>query len=373
MSSSYECWLCDDAGRRLGLLGKFAYLSLSRSAHGLGTLQFGLPYNAYAPYFQLIFQPDWRIDVWRSPEYGYPLRREGSFLLRKYRVYDRKTDNLRMIEFFGRSPIDILRRWTVQSTVAAEISKTDEIDDMMKAIVTESFITTPRVVPTGEFTVDGSVSLGPIISHEFFGKNVKDILMDLKNISFRLNAQLSTNKRIFFDVVEGATLANGGFGYQFRTYAGLRGADRTKGIVFSIENGNLQEPQYIEDYLDQITSAQVGAVTTVTSDDQYLSRWNKSLEYQGTSSTDANVNTSKANEILENGKAQKYLNATFLNTPGSPNQPRSLYGIDWDLGDLVPVNYAGKSMNAEVCIVYLSLDESGIENVIGMNTIGGEA
>lgn len=372
MSSKYEFWLTDDSGRRLGLLNNIAFISYSRSTHGYGTIQLGLPYNSYAPYYQLIFQPDWRIDVWRSPEYGFPLRREGSFLLRKYHIYDRKTDSMRMIEFYGRSPIDILRRWTVIDTTPAVYSKTEAIDDMMKDIVTEAFITTPRVVPTGEFTVDGNVTLGPVISHTFQNQNVLDILKDLKAASFYLNKVASTNKKIYFDVVEGAILSNSGFGYEFRTYAGLRGVDRTNGITFSVENGNLQEPDYIADYLDEVTEIQVGDVVSVASDDQYLSRWNRILEYRGTNSTDVDENTTTANQMLQDNGKKESFNVTILNTPGGERQPRSLYGIDWDLGDLLPVSYAGKNMNAEVQIVYVSLDETGKENIIGMNVIGGE-
>lgn len=368
MSASYEYWFTDDAGRRITLLKDFAFVSFSRTTRGLGTILFGLPLDAYLPYVPIIFQPDQRIDVWRSPEYGIPMRREGSFFLRKYNVYDRAQDNLRMIEFYGRSPLDILRRWCVSATVAANNTKTDFLDDMMKAVVIDNFITTPNVAPVGEFSVDGDLGLGPTISQSFPGKNVRDVLTDLKATSFSLNATSSANRRIFFDVIEGPGLTNG-FGYIFRTYADLRGIDRTQGIVFSPENGNLKAPSYYEDYLDQITIAQVGA-TTVIGPDNLLSRWNNILQYQNSSSADANVRTAQANQMLTDGAKKLSLTAQFLSTPGSPNQPRSLYGVDWDLGDLLPVQYAGKNMTGEVEIVWVSVDEKGVENIVGSNQVG---
>lgn len=368
MSATYEFYLTDDAGRRIALLKNFAFASYSRSTRGLGTILFGLPLDTYLSYVPTIFQPDWRIDVWRSPGHGIQKRRESSYFLRKYNVYDRGEDSVRMIEFYGRSPLDILRRWSVVDTTATRHIKTDYIDDMMKAIVRDCFITDAKVVPLGEFSVDGDLSLGPSVTESFFGKNVRDILTDLKATSFSKNATDSTNRRIFFDVVEGPGLTNG-FGYIFRTYADLRGTDRTNGVVFSVENGNLNTPSYYVDHLDEVTRAQVETMA-VASPDINLSRWNDILQYQSKASDDTAAKTSQANKILtENGKKFS-LSANFMNTPGSKYQPRSLYGIDWDLGDLLPVQYAGLNVTAEVEIVWVSVDDKGAENIVGSNKVG---
>lgn len=371
MSSSYEFWLTDDAGKRITLLKNFQWVSYSRSSRGLGVIQLGLPLDEHLAFAPTVFQPDWRIDVWRSPEYGFPKRRESSYFLRKFRIYDREEDGLRQIEFFGRTPLDILRRWSVSDSLIANYSKTDYIDDMMKAVVTDAFITTPHVAPVGEFTVEGDLSLGPSISQSFPGKNVRDVLTDLKATSFSLNATSSTNRRIFFDVVESGPTALNGFNYIFRTYADLRGIDRTNGVVFSPENGNLKGAEYYEDYLDQITRAKCG-ITTVASPDTTLSRWNDIMQYRSSASSDVNVQTSTANQMLSAGAKVFSLSANFLSTPGSPTQPRSLYGIDWDFGDLLPVQYAGKNMSAEVEIVWVSVDENGSENIVGSNKVGIE-
>lgn len=368
MSSEYEFWLTDDAGRRIMLLKDFAFASYSRSTRGLGVIQFGLPLDAYLSGVPSIFQKDWRIDVWRSPMYGYPKRRESSYFLRKFRIYDREEDSMRMIEFFGRSPLDILRRWSVSTTVAAEYEKTDYLDDMMKDIVDDVFIVGAHCVPGGEFSVDGATGLGPLISQTFKGKNVRDVITDLKATSFSLNADDPTNRRIFFDVVEGPGLENG-FGYIFRTYADLRGIDRTKGTVFSPENGNMHDPEYFEDYLDQITVALVNT-TTVTDPEATSSRWNSIQEYRASSATLAGSDTATANQILSEKGKRISLGAYFDNTPGSPDQPQSLYGIDWDLGDLLPVQYAGKNLQAEVEIVWVSVNENGQENIVGSNRVG---
>ena len=368
MSASYEFFLTDDAGKRIALMKNYSFASYSRSTRGLGIIQFGLPLKEILSYTPRMFQPDVRIDVWRSPDIGYQKRREGSFFLRKFHIYSREEDNMLMIEFFGRCPLDILRRWSVYSITESNYKKTDNIDDMMKAVVTQEFITDAHTVPVGEFTVDGDLGLGPSATHTFLGKTVRDVCDELKAISFNKNAESSANRRIFFDVVEGPG-QTGGFGYVFRTYADLRGTDRTDGTVFSVENGNLKSPEYYEDYLDQITVAQVNTVQ-VSNADRLASRWNNIMEYRNGTPTDSAASTALGNQMLSDGKKDVALSAFFLSTPGSKMQPRSLYGIDWDLGDLLPVQYAGINMNAEVEIVWVAVNEAGEENIVGANKVG---
>lgn len=370
--AEYEVYLTDDSGRRITILNNFAFLSISRTTLGYGTLHIGIPFRDFNVF--PAFLPDRRIETWRSPAHGATMRREGSFLLRKYNVYTREEDNLEMIEFYGRSPIDILRRQHVVSTTAANYSKTNEVDDMMKEIVTENFITPQQTAPSGELSVDGTQALGPSISHTFFGQNVLDILKELRDISFSLNESAVINRRIYFDVVEGSPLANGGFGYIFRTYADLRGIDRTDGTIFSVENGNMKSASYYEDYLDSFTIASIlnfsnpATNGSAESPDRYISRWGDIVRAQQSSEASADLNDSKANDLLQDGKSDRAFNATFLDSPGSNQQPRSLYGVDWDLGDLLPVRYARKDFITEVVTVYISVNEKGEENIVGISS-----
>lgn len=367
--ADYEVYLTDDSGRRIALLNKIAFLSITRLVMGYGTLHIGIPFQEFKIY--PAFLPDRRIEVWRSPRHGATLREEGSFFLRKYNVYTREEDSVEIIEFWGRSPIDILRRQTVTSSTPSKYNKTDFVDDMMKDIVTENFISPVQTAPSGELSVDGTEGKGPSISHSFYGQNVLDILKDLRDISISLNEEDDANNRIYFDVVRGSPLAGGGFGYLFRTYANLRGTDRTKGTVYSVGNGNLRSPSYFEDHLDSETHAIVLSQTSsalnadVSSPDRYLSRWNDIRVSQQSSEDSTALNTAKANQMLQQGKAEKALNVTFVDSPGSNRQPRSLYSVDWDLGDLLPVHYARKNFNAEVAAVYISVNENGEENIVG--------
>lgn len=369
-NDQYELWMTDDAGRRIALLNNVAHLSYTRSILGYSTIEFGLPYDVYVRSIPAFFQRDWRVDVWRSTAIGISKRREGSFFLRKFQIYDREDDGMRMVRFYGRGPWEILRRWSVVTATESQYKKTDYIDDMMKAIVQEQFLTTLRVVPTAtEFSVAGDTSLGPSVTHQFRGRAVLDILRELRDMSLSYNRNDPTNRRIFFDVVEGPGLS-GGFGYIFRTYADRRGADRTEGVIFSPENGNMKGASYTENYLEETTEAMVGE-TTVTSPQRYASRWNRILKFSGTT-TAAATDTSDANKLLGAEAGQVSMNAQFLSTPGGSGMPRCLYGVDWDFGDMVRVQYAGRSLNADVNIVYVSVNDSGQEKIMGSNVVGAE-
>ena len=370
---NYEVYLTDDAGHRITLLNNFAFISISRTVTGYGTLHIGIPFDDFK--IRPVFLPDRRIEVWRSPGHGFAMREEGSFFLRKYNVYTREEDNVEIVEFWGRSPIDILRRQPVTSSTPSQYNKTAAIDDMMKEIVTENFITTPQTAPVGELTVDGDEGIGPTISHSFYGQNVLDVLKDLCDISISQNEADPSVERIYFDVVRGAPLDNGGFGYIFRTFAGLRGSNRTKGTVFSIDNGNMRSPSYFEDHLDSVTMATVLSQVSANLDgsaqhpDRYLSRWNDIRVSQQSGESSTNINDARANQMLQDGKSEKSLNVTFLDSPGSSVQPRSLYGVDWDLGDLLPVHYADLVFTSEVKVVYVSVDDGGKENIVGMSQL----
>lgn len=374
MSSSYEFWLCDDSGRRIANLDHYAFASYTRAVVGFGTIQFGLPYEYYKTFVPDIFRPDWRIDVWRSPEDGYPKRRESSYILRKYVIYER-VDGVKIIEFYGRSPIDILRRAGICTVTLAQYSKTGAADSVMTEIVNEAITYTNLVVPTGEFSVDASLGIGASVSASFQGENMLDVLNDLRRETISLNnINPTTDFKVYFDVVEYNTLANGGFGYIFRTYVTLRGQDRTgSGLIFSTANGNMRKPTYYEDYLDEVTIIGVlyndGSADCAlgTSPDTTLSRWNRITRLVYSSIT-SDAPRQAYSELAKN-RAQKVFSADFLNTPGGPNQPRSLYGVDWDLGDLVRAEFADKSFDCEIKIVYVSVDENGKENVIGSSEI----
>lgn len=391
MTSLFEVWLTDDHGARLTLLQDLSYLSYTRAVNQFGSVEFAVPFQPFSMKFNPWFMPDWRVEVWRRPTALLPLRREDVYLLRKPNVYTRNEDNVQMIRFYGRNGWDLLnRRFVIQRAGTQWAAKTDYADDMMKEIVREQMLygsavdengtaDNTRAWPSGEFSVQGNISLGPQITHNFDGKRVLDVLKNIKDMTFQKNADDSTKARIFFDVKPVDLSGTSPLGWQFVTLADLYGNDLTSGIEFSLENENIQAPTYAISHLEEINTVYVygngrGATQIIQQVQDATragsSRWNRC---EGTVSASNETNTSgltdRGSAELEDRKPVESLPLIFLNNPGNSVTPRSLYGLDWDLGDRVRVNYAGKQFEAEINLVYISMDENGAESLTGRNEV----
>lgn len=423
MASSYELWLLDDTGRRIVLLQNMSFFAYSRSTHGLGTFEAGFPFEAYRKLYPPIFQPDLRVDVWRSPREGIPMRREGMYLLRMQRVYTREEDAMDIIVLYGRDLKDLLnRRIVAQAAGTAYTRKSDNIDDIMKAIVREQFlygtvtdvdmaVDNTRALPNGEFFVQPDQALGPTYTKTFAERNVMDILRELHDASRQLYYDSPlVNKKIYFNIVpvdiratilyildeetgfpiedasgngylvdESSSDANADIGFRFETYAGLFGQDRTDGLVFSKENNNVRDLAWSISHLDEKNSAIIKGFGrgdsrewTVVDNTSAVnaSRWNRvEVFVDASTEPDQTRLDDFGYPALESGRPEEKITATFLNIPVGPDTPESLYGIQWDLGDLLPVYYFGRQFDVEVDVVYVGVDENGVENITGRNEV----
>lgn len=393
--AAYELWLTDDAGRRIGLIKKPFYFSYSRTTVGFGSLELGMSYAELLTMASPYFLPDRRVEVWRTPGRGYPLRREDVFLLRKPYIYTRD-DSVQAIRFYGRNGVDLLaRRFVIQNAGSAAAKKTDEIDDMMKAIVRQqmlygsaldenSAVDNTLAWPQNEFLVAADVSLGPSVTRSFEGRKVLDILNDLRDASFQLNLESSTSRKIYFDVipydVSGlSTTFSSPLGWQFVTFADQRGTDRTTGQEFSLANNNIKAPSYSISHLEEVTAVTVKGQGTGESRSYQrvedasrmaASRWNRvHVVLSASNEPSSSGLTAAGNSELAQGLPVEEFPVTVLDVPESRDTPRSLYGLDWDLGDIIPVSYAGKQFNVELRTIHVSVDENGQETITGRNKV----
>ena len=395
MTASYELWLLDDKGKRILLLQNMAFFSYSRPVKGIGTLLIGIPYREFREQIFPVFEPDWRVDVWRSPQTGMPLRREGTYLLRTHKIYTRKLDGMDIISFYGRDLKDLLRRrYVIQAAGFPQTRKENYIDDMMKEIVTEQMlygsaldetgaVDNGRAWPENEFLVQGDTSIGPSFTATFADQQVLDILRELQDASFQLNEnEPLVNVRIYFDIVAFDAAPGAAFeqGFKFVTFGELRGEDRSESaLIFSVQNNNLEMPYYTLDHSDEENSIVVkgfgrgnSRATVIVDDPDRISasRWNRCEGYEDASTEpDQDFLEDFGYTRLYEGAPREELSAVFLNVPGSEDTPRSLYGVDWDLGDLLPVDYAGNQVSVEVVIVYVGVDQDGAETITGRNDI----
>lgn len=389
--AAYEFWLTDDGGNRFYAIQKIFFATYTRPVFGIGSISLGMSFEEFGDVVKPFFKPDWRVEVWRSAAHGIPMRREDVYLLRKPSIYTRE-DNVQVIQFYGRNGIDLLyRRWVIQRLGTSYAKKTGQVDDVMKSIVREQMlygsaldkdgvVDNTRAWPQNEFTVQADGSVGPTVSRTFAGRMVFDIVKDLSKVSIQKNRSSSSDRKIYFDVVPKQTgLSAAPLGWEFQTFADLRGSDRTLGPVFSMENENISNTAYSISHLDEINSVYIlGAgkgksqIIESVQDMERIqaSRWNRVEKVISASSETTTDGLQDAGEAeLNKRKPKEEMVFTFLNTPGGVNTPRSLYGVDWDLGDLVRVNYAGKQFTSEILTIYVSIDDAGKETVTGRNVV----
>lgn len=392
--SNYEIWLTDDGGNRLTVLKDLAYFSYTRVVNGLGTLQLGLPVSRLGSL--PLFYPDWRVEVWRRPDDRNPMRREDVFLLRKYNLYERE-DGVKLVRWYGRNGVDLLkRRSVIQPAGSSGAAKTGALDNLMKQFVREQSLygscldktgaaSNTRAYPQNEWQVQGDSSAGPSLTRDFAGRTLFDICKELSAVSQQKNAESASNNKIYYDVepldIPGTSPNfSAPVGWIFRTYPSLRGSDRTQALEFSRENGILANPSFDWDQLDEVTSVEVtGAgnggsqpaeIVTDASGRATASRWNLVEKVINASSATTTTDLQSAGLAeLGNGLPKKKFDATLLNIPQNPQGPQSLYGVQWDLGDLVRCQFGGLYFNMEIKAIYVSVDEQGVEQITGRSDV----
>lgn len=160
---------------------------------------------------------------------------------------------------------------------------------------------------------------------------------------------------------------------QFEFQVGkLLGTDRRQGnpemnppVIFSTAYGNMERPQYIEDYLDEITAIYVGGqgegeVRTIYELEEAAriaaSPWNRREVF--IDARDA------VEETTLHGRALKLLQARgpIIDLTFSPIETEaSKYGRDWNLGDLVTAIYQGVRRDYRIETIMVSVDNAGRE------------
>jgi hypothetical protein len=310
-----------------------------------------------------------------------------------------------MIVYYGRSPIDILRRFgSYRLSFTNQKGEEGSVEDYTYVWDTSTGLGNVAElmlqIGGGYFTqwTDFGISvtndyrgyLGPdygqsssvptISNYYTFGMQALDILTELREVTVAQNELNPASPKIYFDVVEierPITGVSPAFQYVFRIYVGLRGVDRTEnGVVFSPENGNVANPVLSEDWLDESNAIIVHNLSSKLYATEYnpstytISGMNKCYKFVQSSSGKTAALKTEARALLKKNERTRTISAEFIDSPGGPRQPRSLYGVDWDLGDKVNVRFVEVTMQTEILIVYVSMDENGKENVVGRNEVG---
>lgn len=361
-ASAYEFWLTTDAGMRIQLLNEVLSLAASRQVNNVGSFSMGLP-NSFDTG---LIRPDRMVQIWRAPQGGR---------LALWRVYFvrwwRWEDEVFMIG--GPDCNDLLRRRIVAAySGSSQARKTNYADDMMKEIVSEALSDSAELTPDAgtrvwdRLTVQANLSNGPELSKSFAWRTLL-LLSGGGVLASIAEAAREAGMEVFFDVVPD-TVGSASITFEFRTYIGQLGRDVTElGVLFSQEQGNLQDPFLEYDYTEEINY--VYAAGQGEKDDRNVRQVYDSTRYQASiwgrceGLADAR-NEASDNGVREAGRVELEAGRPRRRFGGVPLDTRGTrFGRDWDIGYKVRAKYRGQKFDAIVRSVTISVDDDGRESV----------
>jgi len=359
-STQWVVWLDSALGERLQLLDTYSELRLVRNVNGLGGWSLVLP----GPVERWSLQIDQMVELWRIDEAGVQTLQTVGFL-RSIRAEEEGDSDQLVIG--GPDCLALLDdRIVAYRSGSPQAKKSGPADNVMKAIVREnlgSLAEAARDLTSYGFSVEENQSAGPTISKAFAFRNVLEVLVEISD------ATRAMGTPVLFDVVplwrETARL-----GFEFRTYVGQRGLRRTydtdQAAIFGREWGNLLQPQLLRDHLDERTVVYAGGqgrgrkrrLVQATSDQLGRSPWSRrELFAHATQDATTAELTATAQARLRGQRAQLRFTGQLLSTP------QTVYGRDWQLGDLVSIVYNSQVLAGEVRSVRFEVDGSGAETI----------
>ena len=365
----YELWLTDDTGTRIELLENWQRLEyvITYTPGKAGVIKAEL--TDIDPSW---LQPDRLLYLYRRPE-GGRLTLEQAAFLRRWRWEDDGSGEL-VATLWGIGANELLlRRIVAYYAGSDEAQKTDNADDMAKAVVTENLLTdsdysgsvTGRAFDSNYLTVQANSSDGPSITKGFSWRKVSRVLADIAE------ASRGNGTALYYRMTptpEGA--------FEFRTHTTRPGLDRrwpdgSNPLLFGVKFGNLSNMSYEVDYTGEENYVYAGGkgdesdrtIATASDTDRInKSAWNRREGFSNASYQQSGAVTAAANERLAEHRPRARFRADFLNTPETPYG-----GINgWHAGDEVTaVVRDGLHVDCVIEAVHVSVDDDGAEDVRG--------
>lgn len=363
LSGNYEIWVGTDRGRRLFLaenvVGSFGF---TRVSNQVGAFTLSLPIEEVD---DDLVRLDGMVEIWRGVQ-GAPRRLEFLGFIRKFAYFDDDQGRERL-QISGPEVMDLLQtRIVAYAAGTSQAKKTDNADDMIKAIVRENLgasASADRDLSGFDFSVAGDTGQAPSISKAFAWRNVMDALQEICETSRQNGTEL------YFDILPSVTDDNTK-ALQFVTYIDQLGTDRTTTTsnlpaLFGRDLGNLSKPVLEYDYMDEVSyvyAAGQGEESdreTAEAEDTTRSAgsvWNRREGFtDGRHLETSAALTDRAQGALEAGRPKMRFSGYLLDAPGSR------YGRHWNYGDRVTAIYQGRQFDGMVKALRVRVEDSGAE------------
>ena len=360
--ATHELWLCDPLGNRLKLLDKQEGFTASRITNNIGAITMTLPSD-----YDNLIKLDGIIEVHRKPDGGI-LKLFNAYQIRAWDYLDQ--GNIDKTIMSGKDGVNLLdRRIVAYAAGSANTEMTDYADDMMKVIVNQNLgataTDTDRDLTSYGFAVEAELGAAPSISMNFAYRNVLNIIRDIAQSSRKAGT------RLYFDVIP--TVGSGGtIGWRFITNVDQPGMDLTgtNQVVFGKQWGNLSGARIRFDHSYESTVVYAGGQgleedRTVEeredTDRSAESPYNRIEEFYNVS---GQAETTAAVQAAGDGRLSELRPSLQFSGILSDNLSVK-YGINWDFGDRVVVEYRGIQKDAVINSLTLSVNKNGQETISG--------
>jgi hypothetical protein len=364
--SEHAIYLCDPAGNRLAMLDKARNFSYAKIANAPGWFNIVLP-----PDYDDLLRVDGIVEIWRAPTDARSTLAFAGLL--RHITYTTDVNGVDGTTISGSDFNELIsRRIVAYAAGTAYADKTDQADDMLKALAYENLGAgaTDTTRTQSGFTDAADLAAGVSVTKAFAWRNMLRVFNDITAAS--ATGGTDVYWWVDYDPETQATL--------LQTKTGYPGQDRTEGstnspAIFGVEWGNLSAPSLELDYTEEITHAYAGGqgegsdrVTGTASD---TTRSGRSIFGRREAFADARMCTTAAgvtdaaDSLLHEGRARLRFRGALLDSP------QARYGVDWNFGDQVTITYRGYQFSAIVKTVEISINAMGREFVsAGVEVVG---
>ncbi len=250
----YTVYYLDAYGNRIASLGEAVELDVAIGLNIFGVAIIKLQAEHLTVDWSILRQRDGRLAIYRQAVPGGLVRLLGNttWLIRDpgIKLFEKGVREVSLRAFSGAALL--LRRHVLYAAGSAQAKKTDLADDMMKEILEENFGATAGGSRdwSALLSIEADTGAGPSVTMGFSRRNVLKILQGIAQKA----AKEGTS--IYFDIVaptEGTL--------EFRTYAELRGADKTlagpngvdQAVKLSVENKTITDGSLFYAYSKEVS------------------------------------------------------------------------------------------------------------------------
>ena len=370
MGAGYSVYLSTPTGVRLADASSFLKLEYARTVNTIGSLTLTLPgtFNT-----QNIIAPDGRIEVWRRLPSGREYLDTDTVWFIQGVTYEIDNAGMRTIVISADSGLFLLKdpgRFVDAFSGSAAATKTDQADDMLKAIVREQAGSSASAARSlsAYLSVQADTAAAPTISKAFAWRPVLTVMQEIAQASFEAGTYLA------FDIVSPTpdTL-------EFQTFIQQRGVDHrfpggVNPVLLGPDMGNMGATSLSFDWRDEVSYAKAGGSGEESArlTAEYLDAARAAASpfrrretfVQATNTKTAGALDDEASAAVRGGRPRVILQGKIASTPDTQ------YGVDWAWGDFLTVQAFGQQLDARVDAIRVSVtpDEENIEAVVRSET-----